>query len=32
MRDPESGMSRGYAFVSYDNFESSDNAISAMNS
>ena len=24
MRDPETGMSRGYAFVSYDNFESSD--------
>lgn len=31
MRDPETGMSRGYAFVSYDNFESSDSAISAMN-
>jgi len=30
MRDPETGMSRGYAFVSYDNFESSDNAIAAM--
>jgi splicing factor 3B subunit 4 len=31
MRDPESGSSKRYGFVSYDNFESSDAAITAMN-
>ncbi|KAI9364480.1 hypothetical protein DFJ73DRAFT_420167 [Zopfochytrium polystomum] len=31
-RDPELGISKGYGFVSYDNFESSDAAIEAMNS
>lgn len=30
-RDPESGASKGYGFVSYDTFESSDAAIEAMN-
>ncbi|KAF8723001.1 hypothetical protein HU200_022146 [Digitaria exilis] len=31
MRDPETGNSRGFGFVSYDSFESSDQAIEAMN-
>ncbi|PKA53979.1 Polyadenylate-binding protein 2 [Apostasia shenzhenica] len=31
MRDPETGNSRGFGFVSYDSFESSDAAIEAMN-
>ena len=31
MRDPDSGTSRGFGFVSYNNFESSDAAIEAMN-
>tara|TARA_B110000285_G_scaffold211531_1_gene254289 strand:- start:243 stop:416 length:174 start_codon:yes stop_codon:yes gene_type:complete len=31
MRDPESGSSKKYGFVSYDNFDSSDMAISRMN-
>lgn len=31
MRDPESGSSKRYGFVSYDNFESSDASIQAMN-
>jgi splicing factor 3B subunit 4 len=31
MRDPESGVSKRYGFVSYDNFDSSDAAIQAMN-
>lgn len=31
MRDAETGASKGYAFISYDNFESSDSAIDAMN-
>lgn len=31
MRDPETGISKGYGFVSYDSFESSDAAIEAMN-
>ena len=31
MRDPESGASKNYGFVSYDNFDSSDMAISRMN-
>jgi splicing factor 3B subunit 4 len=31
MRNPETGISKGYGFVSYDNFESSDNALAAMN-
>ena len=31
MRSPETGLSKGYGFVSYDNFESSDNALTAMN-
>ncbi|ORY04803.1 hypothetical protein K493DRAFT_275531 [Basidiobolus meristosporus CBS 931.73] len=30
-RDPDLGNSKGYGFVSYDNFESSDAAIEAMN-
>lgn len=30
MRDPESGASRGFGFVSYDSFEASDAAIEAM--
>ncbi|RUP50408.1 hypothetical protein BC936DRAFT_139279 [Jimgerdemannia flammicorona] len=29
--DPETGNSKGYGFVSYDNFDSSDAAIDAMN-
>ena len=31
MRDPENGTSKGYGFVSYDNFESSDTALNSMN-
>ena len=31
MRDPETGESKKYGFVSYDNFESSDLAIQRMN-
>ena len=31
MRDPESGMSKKYGFVSFDNFDSSDEAIKKMN-
>lgn len=31
MRDPETGNSKGYGFVSYDSFESSDLAIECMN-
>ena len=31
-RDPESGASKGYGFVSYDSFESSDQAIESMDS
>lgn len=31
MRDPETGESKRYGFVSYDNFESSDLAIQRMN-
>jgi splicing factor 3B subunit 4 len=27
MRDPESGNSRGFGFISYDSFEASDAAI-----
>ena len=30
-RDPETGISKGYGLVTYDNFESSDTAINAMN-
>ena len=30
-RDPETGASRGFGFVSYDSFEASDAAIEAMN-
>lgn len=30
-RDPETGVSKAYGFVNYDNFESSDTAIAAMN-
>ncbi|KAI8990767.1 hypothetical protein BDF20DRAFT_840735 [Mycotypha africana] len=29
-RDPESGLPKGFGFISYDNFESSDAAIQAM--
>lgn len=31
MRDPETGTSKGYGFVSFDSFESSDLAIECMN-
>lgn len=31
MRDPETQVSKRYGFVSYDNFESSDAALQAMN-
>jgi splicing factor 3B subunit 4 len=31
MRDPESGESKNYGFVSYDNFESADQAVNTMN-
>ena len=31
MRDPESGASKSYGFVCYDNFDSSDMAITRMN-
>lgn len=31
MRDPESGEHRGFGFVAYDAFESSDAALSSMN-
>ncbi|CAG8502727.1 18260_t:CDS:2 [Acaulospora morrowiae] len=30
-RDPDTGNSKGYGFISYDNFDSSDAAIDAMN-
>ncbi|CAM9128354.1 unnamed protein product, partial [Ectocarpus fasciculatus] len=30
MRDPDTGMSKGYGFVSYDGFEASDKAIECM--
>ena len=30
-RDVEDGSSKGYGFVSFDNFESGDNAIAQMN-
>jgi len=31
MRDPETGASKGYGFVSYDNFAASDMAVEVMN-
>lgn len=31
MRDPDNGESRGFGFVSFDGFEASDQALSAMN-
>ncbi|KAI3895637.1 hypothetical protein MKW98_025428 [Papaver atlanticum] len=31
MRDPETGNSRGFGFISYDSFDTSDAAIEAMN-
>lgn len=31
MRDPDTGSSRGFGFISYDSFEASDAAIEAMN-
>jgi splicing factor 3B subunit 4 len=31
MRDPETGLSKGYAFINYDCFEAADMAIEAMN-
>lgn len=31
MRDPDSGNSRGFGFVSYDCYEAADAAIEAMN-
>ena len=30
MRDPQSGVSKGFGFISFDSFESSDNAIKTM--
>ncbi|PKK59237.1 hypothetical protein RhiirC2_795109 [Rhizophagus irregularis] len=30
-RDPDTGNSKGYGFISYDKFDSSDAAIDAMN-
>lgn len=30
MRDPETGNSRGFGFISYDSFETSDAAIEVM--
>lgn len=30
MRDPETGNSRGFGFVSYDSFEASDSAIEVL--
>ena len=30
MRDPDTGASRGFGFVSYDSFEAADAAIEAM--
>ena len=31
MRDPDTGASKGFGFVSFDGFEASDGAIEAMN-
>merc|ERR1712093_196795 len=31
MRDPDTGESRGFGFISYDTFEASDAALAAMN-
>lgn len=31
MRDPDTGLSKGFGFVSYETFEASDAAIDAMN-
>merc|ERR1712183_979288 len=31
MRDPDTGESRGFGFISYDTFEASDSALAAMN-
>merc|ERR1711862_404051 len=31
MRDPDTGASRGFGFISYDTFEASDSALAAMN-
>ena len=31
MRDPETGVSKGFAFVSMESFEASDAALAAMN-
>ena len=31
MRDPDTGSSKGFGFVSFDGFEASDGAIEAMN-
>jgi len=31
MRDPETGLSKGFGFIGYESFESSDAAITAMN-
>lgn len=30
MRDPDSGNSRGFGFISYDSFEASDSAIEVL--
>ena len=32
MRDPDTGVSKGFAFVNYASFDASDTAIEAMNS
>jgi splicing factor 3B subunit 4 len=31
MRDPDTGQSRGFGFISYDSFEASDSALAGMN-
>lgn len=31
MRDPDTGVSKGFGFVSFDSFEASDASIEAMN-
>ena len=31
MRDPDTGLSKGFGFVSYETFEAADAAIEAMN-
>ncbi len=31
MRDPDTGISKGFGFISFDSFEASDAALEAMN-